>query len=115
LFLSVLVGATSTAPYGTPSSSATICRTRVCTPWPISVAPVLTRTDPSWYTFTSALAWFIVRRVNEIPNFTAESASPFRCVGDASLNRVISTRRRSYSHSARSAANSSGSVLLRTT
>jgi len=74
LFLSVLVAVTMTPAYGTPSSSATICRTRVLTPWPISVAPVLTMTEPSWYTFTSAFAWFIVRRVNEMPNFTADIA-----------------------------------------
>jgi hypothetical protein len=45
--LSVSLAVHNTRSKGTPSSSATICATLVCRPWPISVPPWLTCTLPS--------------------------------------------------------------------
>jgi len=55
--LPVSLAVTRTARAGRPSASATICCTLVCRPWPISVPPWFTCTEPSWYTHTSAPAW----------------------------------------------------------
>ena len=43
----VSVAVTRTAPMSTPSSCATTCATLVLSPWPISVPPWLTSTEPS--------------------------------------------------------------------
>ncbi len=45
--LSVRVGARRTRESGTPSAVAATCSILVCRPWPISVPPWFTSTEPS--------------------------------------------------------------------
>jgi len=60
----------------------------------ISVAPVLTMTDPSRYMLTG-VGLMSVRRVKEMPNLTADIETPRRWVGDSALNLWADSRRAS--------------------
>ena len=77
-----------------PSSCATTCATLVLRPWPISVPPWLTSTEPSPYTCTSAPAWLRWTRLNEMPNFTGVSARPRLSTSLLALKAAISSRAR---------------------
>ena len=73
-----------------PKAAEATCTILVLRPWPISTPPVLTPTLPSWYTCTSARAWFIGVLVKEIPKQIGMIAMPFLCVSLFTLNASIS-------------------------
>jgi hypothetical protein len=89
----VSLAVTCTRSKGTPSSSATICATLVCRPWPISVPPWFTITLPSVYTCTSAPAWLNSVAVKLMPNFTGVIARPRLSTGLCAFHAAIWRRR----------------------
>ena len=91
--LAVSVAVQRTRLSGMRSSCATTCATLVLTPWPISVPPWFTSTEPSVYTCTSAPAWLKWFTLNEMPNLTGVNAMPRFNTGLAALKAAISSRR----------------------
>ena len=61
---------------GTPSACAATWHILVCRPWPISMPPCTSATEPSRKTLTVAPAWFIGWNVNEMPNLVPSTARP---------------------------------------
>ena len=77
----------------TPSSDAAIWHILVWRPWPISVPPCDTKTVPSVYTCTSALAWFMNLAVKDMPNLTGIIDRP-RFLHRLALLKSSTARRR---------------------
>jgi hypothetical protein len=73
----VLVVCTLILPNSSPKTREATWAILVLTPCPISTAPVLIPTEPSPYTWTNALAWFMGVLVKEIPKHMGINEMPF--------------------------------------